>query len=348
MAVLDKQRSQKGWSNLIDLLPLFFNLTLDSATEFLFGESVNSQLDGGAPFAYAFDNAQHHLSLGARMGSNYWMAHTKEFHSSTGTVHEFIDRFVQKALDTKSGNKPPKNSSESEGSRYIFLEALAEQTQNPLELRNQLLNILLAGRDTTASTLGWFFFTMADPKYATVFKRLRAVVLDTFGTYENPHPITFESMKSCEYLQWCVNEILRLYPVVPVNNRAASKDTVLPVGGGLDGKSPLYLKKGQEVGYSVHVMHRRKDVWGQDADDFRPERWEKRRSGWHYLPFNGGPRICIGQQFALTEVAYVIVRLMQRFDDIDGAEVGPVYHGLTLTNCPGQGVNVRLHFADSD
>lgn len=93
-------------------------------------------------------------------------------------------------------------------------------------------------------------------------------------------------------------------------------------------------------------MHRRKDLWGMDADDFIPERWEKRRPGWDFLPFNGGPRICIGQQFALTEVGYVIVRLVQRFDKIDGATAGPVRHGLTLTNCPGAGVRVRLHTAE--
>ena len=92
-------------------------------------------------------------------------------------------------------------------------------------------------------------------------------------------------------------------------------------------------------------MHRRKDIWGPDAEIFKPERWLTRRPGWDYLPFNGGPRICIGQQFALTEVGYVVIRLMQRIDSIDGSQVGPVRHGLTLTNCPGEGVKVRLHFA---
>jgi cytochrome P450 len=91
-------------------------------------------------------------------------------------------------------------------------------------------------------------------------------------------------------------------------------------------------------------MHRRKDLWGEDADMFRPERWESRRPGWEYLPFNGGPRICIGQQFALTELAYVIIRMLQRIDSIDGSRVvRPARHNLTLTNCPGDGVNVRLH-----
>lgn len=93
-------------------------------------------------------------------------------------------------------------------------------------------------------------------------------------------------------------------------------------------------------------MHHRTDLWGPDAEEFRPERWEKRRPGWDYLPFNGGPRICIGQQFALTEIAYVVARIMQRVDDIDGSSLPPVSHGLSLTNCPGDGVSLKLHFAE--
>ena len=69
------------------------------------------------------------------------------------------------------------------------------------------------------------------------------------------------------------------------------RDTTLPVGGGADGKSPIFVKKGQQVNYQVYVMHRRKDIYGPDADEFKPERWETLRPSWQYLPFNGGPRI---------------------------------------------------------
>jgi len=92
----------------------------------------------------------------------------------------------------------------------------------------------------------------------------------------------------------------------------------------------------------VHVMHRRRDLWGEDADDFKPERWDGRRPGWEYLPFNGGPRICIGQQFALTEAGYVVVRLLQRFEAMDGEVPARYMHGVTLTSCPADGVTVRL------
>ena len=104
-----------------------------------------------------------------------------------------------------------------------------------------------------------------------------------------------------KYLRAVLNESLRLYPVVPENDREAEVDTVLPVGGGEDGKSPVFVAKGQIVHWSLYTMHRRKDLYGEDAEDFKPERWldqgEKKglRVGWEYLPFNGGPRICIGR-----------------------------------------------------
>lgn len=85
--------------------------------------------------------------------------------------------------------------------------------------------------------------------------------------------------------------VLRLHPIVPGNARTARHDTTLPVGGGPDGKSPFFVKKGQMVIYSVYTMQRRTDLYGEDAAEFRPERWETIRPSWQYLPFNGGPRI---------------------------------------------------------
>lgn len=121
------------------------------------------------------------------------------------------------------------------------------------------------------------------------------------------------------------------------------------------GTSPVYIKKDEEVNYSVYVMHRRTDIWGPDASLFKPERWDGRKTGWEYLPFNGGPRICIGQQFALTEAGYVIVRLLQRFEGVvgvgnswEGVERGGfgfVRQALSLTMCPADGVKVRLRVA---
>ena len=89
--------------------------------------------------------------------------------------------------------------------------------------------------------------------------------------------------------------------------RQAMKATILPVGGGPDASSPVFVRKGEAVSYSVYAMHRRKDLYGEDADQFRPDRWEPssgkapdlRNIGWGYLPFNGGPRVCLGREHKL-------------------------------------------------
>lgn len=345
-----------GWTDLVDLQVLFFRLTIDSATEFLFGESVNSQIQGlpenadrhgdGSSrdekvFTCAFDRGQGHMATRFRLQDQYWLHHSQDFNWCCKQVQSFADYYVDLALKGKDSLLAEKDVESGKKPKYVFLKALAEQTRDPVELRSGLLHILLAGRDTTAGLLGWLFYHLV--RNPEVWAKLRAIILEDFGTFSKPNKITFERLKACQYLQYCLNETLRTNPSVPFNSRRANKDTTLPRGGGPDGQSKLYVKKGQQVDYYVHLMHRRKDIWGPDADEWKPERWVAKKVGWEYLPFNGGPRICIGQQFALTEAGYVTVRLMQRFERMENLETDPVMrHAITLTSHTGNGVKVRL------
>lgn len=134
-----------------------------------------------------------------------------------------------------------------------------------------------------------------------------------------------------------------------MNSREAQADTVLPRGGGKDGTAPLFIKKGAVVAWNLYAMHRRKDLFGEDAEEFRPERWldEGGRKGlrvsWGYLPFNGGPRICLGQQFALMEASYTTVRLCQAFCGIKSRDVDGIWReNLTLTCVNLNGAKVSL------
>lgn len=347
-----------GWTDQVDLVPLFFRLTLDSATEFLFGQSVDSQTaalpgykkstEAGAldwtSFGSAFDAGTMALGVRARLAEMYWVYTPKHFRANCKTVHEFADYYVDLALNTDFSSVSALSLEKGQKKeKYVFLKELVQQTRDPVELRSQLLNILLAGRDTTAGLLGWTFFLLARNQH--ILKKLRATILEQFGTYNHPKEITFETLKSCSYLQHTMSEVLRLYPTVPINSRRAVRDTSIPRGGGPDGNSPLYVKKGQEVNYIVHIMHNREDIWGADVADFKPDRWIGRKVGWEFLPFNGGPRICLGQQFALTEAGYVIVRLLQRFDGIESFETDSVVrHTYSVTTAPAR-VPLRLHEA---
>ncbi len=131
---------------------------------------------------------------------------------------------------------------------------------------------------------------------------------------------------------------------------------MLPTGGGPDGTSPILVRRGEVVVYSLYVNARRKNIWGPDADDFRPERWgqpELTNIGWAYFPFSGGPRICLGQDFALIEVSYTVVRLLQAFPAIAlpaGAkdeQIGTEKQRLTLVLSSADGCKVELHRSPS-
>ncbi|KAJ4147572.1 hypothetical protein LMH87_002084 [Akanthomyces muscarius] len=356
-----------SWTREVDLGPLFFNLTLDAATEFLFGQSVDSQRtyrkttqgsgstekseqdglsskDGSkdwSSFGRAFDRANATIALRGMLMDFYYLYKPSSFARDCKEVQQFADYFVQRALSQELGNK----DGDSQTGAYVFLRELVKTTRDPYVLRSQLLNILLAGRDTTAGLLGWTFFLLArHPAYCS---KLHRVVVETFGAYSpDTSSITFESLKACHHLQHLLSEVLRLHPVVPENGRRAVRNTKLPRGGGADGQSPVFIRKGEDVIYSVNVMHHRKDLWGDDAHEFAPERWVDRKHGWEYLPFNGGPRICLGQQFALTEAAYVVVRTLQRYGKIENMDPETVTkHQYALTTAPAK-VSVRLFQAN--
>ncbi|KAG7195997.1 uncharacterized protein KQ657_000003 [Scheffersomyces spartinae] len=314
-----------------DLQELFFKFTIDTATEFLFGESCNSLWDesisNGTPvddtekkeFAIDFNKAQNYLADRTLLQSLYWILDGMDFRNTNKRVQKFVRKYVDKALSTSD-----EKLEEMSKNGYIFLYELVKKTRDPIALQDQLLNILVAGRDTTAGLLAFTFFELA--RNPDVWEKLKAEIEENFGLGEDAQieEITFESLKRCEYLKFVINEALRLYPSVPFNFRTCTKDTTLPRGGGSDGQLPIFIPKGVSLFYSVYVTHRMEEYYGKDANEFRPERWaDLKNLGWAYLPFNGGPRICLGQQFALTEASYVITRLAQLFPNLTSRDEGP-------------------------
>ena len=296
---------ESGWTAQVDLQVLFFRMMLDSATEFLVGNSINSlnaSLDKDIlrpfnksattdelGFGTAFDICSDWVASRARMNDAYWLLDSKKFRENCKKTHKFMDNLVEIALG--SGSEGLRNTAIEK--KHSFLDSLLKQTSDRVSIRSELINILLASRDTTAATLGWLFYLLV--RHQAVCSKLRSVILEDFGSYEHPKQINLGKLKDCQYLQNCLNETLRLYPPVPVNSRQALRDTTIPCGGGPDGVAKVYVKKNQQVNYAVYTLHRRRDLWGTDADQFNPERWIGRKSGWEYLPFNGGPRVCLGR-----------------------------------------------------
>lgn len=267
------------------------------------------------------------------------------FRSCLATMDEFVYQYVQQALALP----PDELESKAKGSAgYTFLHALAAYTRDPKVLRDQLVAVLLAGRDTTASTLSWCIYELA--RHPNVVAKLRAQILNVVGDERTP---TYDDLKSMRYLHHVINETLRLYPVVPFNVRFSLRDTTLPRGGGPDGSQPVAVLKDTPMGYSTLIMQRREDLYPPPSDTFAPvlafspDRWETwQPKPWQYIPFNGGPRICIGQQFALTEMGYVLTRMFQRFDRVESfmqaKDGGNPLLKAEIVLQPGDGVDVAF------
>lgn len=373
----------KGWTELLDLKPLLFRFVLDTATEFLFGESIESQkalmlsksgaavdaeydigrIAGSNEFAEAFDLCSYYMVLRIRLQQLYFLGTGKKFREAVATISSVPDRIVKHALQYGRGNQREK--------KFDLLSSLMEQTRDLKELQGQTLGILFASRDTTSSLLLWTILLLG--QRLEIYKKLRAIILERF-----PQPtgaiLDFADLKDCRYLQYVLFESMRLYQTVPLNSRIAVRDTTLPVGGGADGTKPVAIKKGQQVLWNIYAMHRRKDLWGEDALEYKPERWEdSKRSrmlggGWLYGPFSGGPRICLGreclaevvpclfeadkytEQYAMAEASYCLIRFVQRYDAIEldpdsaAAKHEHIQKTIGVTLAPVE-LKLRLHEA---
>ena len=142
-------------SGIVDLQPMFFNLTLDTTTSLLLGKSVHSLKPEAATdiraFQESFNVAQEGLAKRFRIAPWQFLYNPSSFREACATVHRFVDNYIQER-DRKQ------SEGTHQGSTHDFIDQLARESSSPQSLRDQLLNILLAGRDTTACSLSWTLY----------------------------------------------------------------------------------------------------------------------------------------------------------------------------------------------
>lgn len=326
-----------GDGRMIQLDKIFFRFSLDASTDFLYGRSVNS-LDHESEFAKAFDEVQRVQVLEGRLGPLRHYHPRNTFYAALKKMDQFMEPFIAETLALSPEELETKLSKSD-----TFIHALARFTRDPKVIRDQIMSLLLAGRDTTASTLSWVFLELS--RNPRVVEKLRTEIKDIMG--DSDRSPSYQEIKDMRYLTWIINETLRLYPVVPFNVRAALKDTTLPRGAGPDGMDPVGVLEGTPIGYSTLLMQRRRDLYPPisetfpyDPLDWVPDRWATwTPKAWQFIPFNGGPRICIGMNFAMIEIGYTIIRILQHFDQIiDYGNKPTLKCEIVIT--PGDGVNV--------
>ncbi|GAA3002262.1 cytochrome P450 [Streptomyces lactacystinicus] len=161
-------------------------------------------------------------------------------------------------------------------------------------MRDELVTLLLAGHETTASTLGWTFY-LAD-RHPEVMDRLHAEAVEVLGD-RLPE---FEDLHRLRYTSMVVEEVMRLYPPVWILPRQAQADD--EVGG-------YHVPAGSDVLICPYTLHRHSRFW-DDPEQFDPERFDRDRATdrprYAYIPFGAGPRFCIGNHLGLLEATFTI------------------------------------------
>ncbi|KAF5358877.1 hypothetical protein D9757_012310 [Collybiopsis confluens] len=329
-----KARLAQGYP--VDFQDVIARFTLDSATEFLFGQDVGS-LGANLPypassnlakdpsimnhpsnvFVRAFMQGQVQTAFRVRFGMMWPL---KEFWSDKVLpARKKVDEFVQPILEDRQKQILAMAASEKandDGEGETFLDHLIKYTEDKQIIKDELVNILVAGRDTTASTLTFCIYVLSERPDLTA--RLRQEVLEKVGANARP---TYKIISEMKFLRAFINETLRLYPAVPFNGRTTKHPTVLPR---THTQPAIYIPAGVKCTYSVFLMHRRADLWGPDVLEFDPDRFLDSRlhkyltpNPFIFLPFNAGPRICLGQQFAYNEMSYFLIKFLQAFNDFE-------------------------------
>ncbi|KAF8191931.1 cytochrome P450 [Mycena galopus ATCC 62051] len=340
-----KARLREGYA--ADFQDMVGRFTMDTATSFLFGKDMRS-LDAGLPYPYnapdekllglaahpasaafatAFQDAQMTTALRTRLGAHwplaeFWLARDK-LKEPLVIVRGVLDPILRDAVAKKraavrsGGQKTDETGDRDVQEGETMLEHLVNYTDDHTILRDEILNITTAGRDTTASLLTFAVYMLAE--HPDILAKLREEILRVVGPTARP---TFDDFRTMKYLRAVLNETLRMYPPVPLNERTSVQPTVFQ-SSAKGSETPLYVPVGTRCIFMPIIMHRRKDLWGPDALKFDPERFLDERlhkyltpNPFIFLPFNAGPRICLGQQFAYHEASFFLVRLLQTFSSV--------------------------------
>ncbi|GLJ37732.1 hypothetical protein SUGI_0766640 [Cryptomeria japonica] len=300
-----EQACQRG--TFLDLQDVLRRFSFDNICKVAFGMDPNC-LDLSLPrseFADAMDlacqlsskRARSVISLEWKIKRALKIGSEKELADAIRVVHEFAGDVIHRRnaeLDVFSQLKSDLLS------RFLLL---TEESFDEKHLRDIVVSFVLAGRDTTASSLTWFFWLLSS--HPDVEERILREVSE-----KKEELLSFEEIKGMQYLHAAICESMRLYPPVRFDSKFAVEDDCLPDG--------TFVKKGSWVTYHPYAMGRMESIWGKDCMEFKPERWIKEgvfvpESPFKYAVFQAGPRVCLGKEMAFIQMKYIAASVIRGF-----------------------------------
>ncbi|XP_074376377.1 cytochrome P450 704B1 [Apium graveolens] len=362
--------SQASFQNQeVDLQELLMRMTLDSICKVGFGVEIGT-LAPHLPenrFALAFDTAN--ITVTLRFIDPLWKV--KKFlnvgseavlDKSMKIIDDFTYSVIRRRKAEIEAEKIHKMDKVKNDilSRFIELGKDPDNNMTEKSLRDVVLNFVIAGRDTTATTLTWAIYMIMTHDHVAeklhldlkTFEEERAKEESvSLQSYETNDPaslsqrlkqyaglMNYDSLGKLHYLHAVITETLRLYPAVPQDPKGILEDDILPDG--------TKVKAGGMVTYVPYSMGRMEYNWGPDAASFKPERWLKdglfqNASPFKFTAFQAGPRICLGKDSAYLQMK-MAVAILCRFFKFELVPEHPVKYRMMTILSMAHGLKVTV------
>ncbi|CAN6323686.1 unnamed protein product [Urochloa humidicola] len=353
LPVLSEAESAAG---AIDLQDVLLRLTFDNVCMIAFGADPGCLRPGlpEIPFARAFEDATEATTVRFLTPTAVWRAMR-----ALGVGNERVLQRSLAGVDAFAYDVIRRRKEEVEAGRggrsdllTVFTKMRGEDGRPAYSdkfLRDICVNFILAGRDTSSVALAWFFWLLdRNPRVeGRIVEEIEGIVAarKAAATGEVEEEVVFqpEEVKRMEYLHAALSEALRLYPSVPVDHKEVVEDEVFPDG--------TVLRKGTKVIYAMYAMGRMESIWGDDCREYKPERWLRdgrftSESAYKFTAFNGGPRLCLGKDFAYYQMKFAAASILLRYR-VHVVPGHPVAPKIALTMYMKHGLKVTLAKRDS-
>ncbi|XP_047169102.1 cytochrome P450 86B1 [Vigna umbellata] len=341
----------------IDLQDILLRLTFDNVCMIAFGVDPGCLRLGlpKIPFAKAFEDATEATVFRFVTPTCVWKAMRllnlgveRKLKKSIKGVDEFAENVIRTRKKELSLQCEDTNNRSDLLTVFMRLKDESGRPYSDKFLRDICVNFILAGRDTSSVALSWFFWLLEqNPEVEeNILAEICMLVSQRNDIkreeFDNSLRFRPEEIKKMDYLHAALSEALRLYPSVPVDHKEVVKDDTFPDG--------TVLKKGTKVIYAIYAMGRMESIWGKDWKEFKPERWLRdgrfmSESAYKFTAFNGGPRLCLGKDFAYYQMKYAAASIIFRYR-VKVVENHPVEPKLALTMYMKHGLKVNLYRRD--
>jgi cytochrome P450 len=301
-----------------------------------------------------------------------WMGGQVEFRKDMTMLDDILADLINRAVSTRqeaSAEELEERDNEEDPSLLRFLVDMRGEDVSSMVLRDDLMTMLIAGHETTAAMLTWTLFELAQGEPG-LLREVQAEVRTVMKGKDRPD---YDDLVAMKKLRYCLIEALRLYPEPPLLIRRARTEDTLPAGssGLSDG---IKLLRGTDIFISTWNLHRSPDLW-EDPETFDPTRFDRPFKnagvvGWEgynpdkvqglypneqaadfaFLPFGGGQRRCVGDQFAMMEATVTMAIVLNNYDFTFATcpeDVG-MRTGATIHTMNGLNMNVRKLSKDAE